>query len=55
MIELLENNNIAYDINSYRGVPLGFRIWGGSTVETADISMLMPWIYWSMSKISEKY
>ncbi len=55
MINLLEENNVAYDITSYRDVTLGFRIWGGSTVETSDISRLMPWIYWSMQKVSEKY
>ena len=46
MNELLENENVAYDINSYRTAPPGFRIWGGATVESDDITNLLPWIEW---------
>ena len=42
----LENENIAYDINSYRDAPLGVRIWGGATVDEKDIIILLDWIEW---------
>ena len=51
MNELLENENVAYDINSYRTAPPGFRIWGGATVESDDITNLLPWIEWAYTVI----
>jgi len=45
--QTLEKENVAYDINSYRTAPLGFRIWGGATVDSLDIEKLLPWIKWA--------
>ena len=42
--QTLAIKNIAFDINSYGSAPLGIRIWGGGTVETKDIELLLPWI-----------
>ena len=46
MLLFFENENIAYDINSYRDAPLGIRIWGGATVNSEDIKLLLDWLEW---------
>jgi phosphoserine aminotransferase len=48
---LLEKEHVAYDIGAYRDAPAGLRIWGGATVETRDIELLLPWIEWAYGEV----
>ena len=43
----LEKEGVGLDLGAYRDAPAGLRIWCGSTVETADVQALMPWIEWA--------
>ena len=47
MTTLLEQERVAFDIKSHQAAPPGLRIWGGVTVESADIQTLLPWIEWA--------
>ena len=44
---MIEAEGAGYDIGAYRSAPPGVRIWGGATVEQADIAALLPWLDWA--------
>jgi len=54
MTSMLEKENVALDIGSYRDAPAGLRIWGGATVESADMEKLMPWLSYAYDKCKDQ-
>jgi len=50
IVSALEAENVAYDVGGHRDAPPGLRIWGGATIDTADIEKLLPWIEWATEK-----
>ena len=50
---LLERADVAFDIGAYRDAPPGLRLWGGATVEVADIERVLPWLTWAFETVRD--
>ncbi len=51
MVKRLDKENVAYDIAAYAKAPAGIRIWGGATIESADLEALCPWLEWAYAEV----
>jgi phosphoserine aminotransferase len=47
MVSALEQEEVAYDVASYRSAPPGLRLWSGATVENEDMAAVLPWLDWA--------
>ncbi len=50
--DLLAAEGVAFDIKGHREAPPNIRIWGGPTVDSADVALLLPWLDWAFAEIS---
>lgn len=52
IVTILDDEGVAFDIGGYPKAPPSLRIWGGPTVATKDIELVLPWIDWAYNEAS---
>jgi phosphoserine aminotransferase len=53
LVALLEKEGAGYDLGAYREAPPGLRLWAGTTVETADLEAVLPWLDWAYATVRQ--
>ena len=52
--KMLDKEGIAFEVANHRDAPASYRIWGGATVETADIKSCLEWINWAFNSVKSQ-
>ncbi|MCE9507667.1 MAG: phosphoserine transaminase [Alphaproteobacteria bacterium] len=52
--KMLDKEGIAYEVANHRDSPASYRIWGGATVEAADIKSCLEWINWAYQSVKSQ-
>ncbi len=52
IVNLLGEEDVAYDFGAYRTAPPGFRIWCSGLIEKTDIEKLLPWLDYAFSVVA---
>ena len=52
--KLLDKEGVANEIANHRDAPPSFRLWGGATVEAADMKAVMDWIGWAYESVKSQ-
>ena len=52
--KMLDKEGIAYEVANHRDAPASYRLWGGATVETADIKSCLEWINWAFNSVKSQ-
>lgn len=55
LVTLLEHEEVAFDILNHTSAPPSLRIWGGPTIEEADIKALLPWLEWGYAQTLQEF